>query len=509
MPPKKKTSKKDKGRGAAKKVKEEEEEEEEEYGPSRKESKKLERQRRAAMQKERQRRRHGDKQWDDDLTRFQRQLRPQRLYVRDVAGDGNCMFRALSDQLHDRADEHVQTREDVVRFIEAHRDDFEPFVEDDEPFDRYVARMRRGGTWGGHLELQAASLCYHANIFVHQLGLPRWDIVNFSEPGTRVLQLSYHDGQHWSSVRSLATATPREQAQCALLDAEQAAPDVPCGDGSSSNNSGGGARGAAEPEPPTREETIVMQQTGESDLDVVRRVLRECGGDVDDAVTVLVEQQAHSELGCDVDWREPQCAGYAQLASGSEDGGDGSAECASPLPVDVLEGTLLVPPSTKGAGTVPLACAAAPAAAAAEDGEVTDAERALMGVAQTSDIALVRTALANAHGDVDDAVDWIILHQSQASSSPAPEPEPSEQSPAPAAASEPKRTAPVGQKAAAAAAADLKKLEAAVAQGRALSKKQKRRLEKVRKICAAAPPPPAASDPPQVSSATQVASIRI
>ena len=503
MPPKKKTNKKDKSRGSkgAAAAAAAGEDVEEEYGPSRKESKKQERQKRAAMQRERARRRHGDKQWDDDLTRFQRQLRPLRLYVRDVAGDGNCLFRALSDQLHDSAEGHVQTREDVVRFIEEHRADFEPFVEDDEPFDRYVARMRRSGTWGGHLELQAASLCYRANIFVHQLGLPRWDIVNFAEPGARVLQLSYHDGMHWSSVRSLAAATPREQAQYAFLDAEQAAARAPDDqrDASSSDR-------AAEPEP-TREETIVMQQTGESDLDVVRRVLRECGGDVDDAVTALVEQQAHSELGCDVDWRAPPCAGYAQLASGSEDG-DGSSSsagggAASPA-AGVLEGTLLVPPSAAPlAGPTP----------AAEDRVVTDAERALMGVTQVSDIALVRTALANAHGDVDDAVDWILLHQSQASSSSSsPAPEPQKQSPASAVVPEPKRTAPVGQKAAAAAAAELKKLEAAVAEGRALSKKQKRKLEKARRICAAAPqpPPPTTTDDRlQTSSAPQVSSILI
>lgn len=513
MPPKKKASKRDKGRGG-KGAKAATREEEEEYGPSRKESKKQERQKRAALQKERQRRRHGDKQWDDDLGRFQRQLRPQRLYVRDVAGDGNCLFRALSDQLHDSAAQHAQTRADVVAFIDAHRADFEPFVEDDEPFDRYVARMRRAGAWGGHLELQAASLCYRANIYVHQLGLPRWDIVNFSEPGARVLQLSYHDGQHWSSVRAVATATPREQARLAFLDGSSddgsrsddgsaTEPDVPEASGASGASGGPGAPA------PTREETIVMQQTGESDLEAVRRALRACGGDVDGAVTALVAQQAQSELGCDVDWRAPPCAGYAQLASGSE-GSDTSAECPMPLAAaDVLEGTLLVPPVAHAAGAGSAAAMDAPQVAA--DGEPTDSERMLMNLTQVSDLALVRTALANAHGDVDGAVDWLILRQAQTTPSAAPSLPPEEpQKPSP----EPRRTAPVSQKAAAAAAAELQELEAAVAAGRALSKRQKRRLERARRICAAAPSPPS-PPPPSSSSQTfspppqQVSSIRI
>jgi hypothetical protein len=42
--------------------------------------------------------------------------------------------------------------------------------------------MYRNGTWGGNIEIQAASMLYQLNITVHQLNQPRWEIVNF--PGT-------------------------------------------------------------------------------------------------------------------------------------------------------------------------------------------------------------------------------------------------------------------------------------------------------------------------------------
>lgn len=53
---------------------------------------------------------------------------------------------------------------------------FEPFIEDDEPFDRYCKSMRKNGRWGGHLEIQAASMLYRVNILIYQLALPRYTV---------------------------------------------------------------------------------------------------------------------------------------------------------------------------------------------------------------------------------------------------------------------------------------------------------------------------------------------
>jgi hypothetical protein len=34
------------------------------------------------------------------------------------------------------------------------RDNFEPFIEDDQKFDSYIEEMSRDGKWGGNLEIQ-------------------------------------------------------------------------------------------------------------------------------------------------------------------------------------------------------------------------------------------------------------------------------------------------------------------------------------------------------------------
>jgi len=46
---------------------------------------------------------------------------------------------------------------------------FEPFIEDEVPFDEYCLSMENDGTWAGHMELQAASLVTRSNICIHRV----------------------------------------------------------------------------------------------------------------------------------------------------------------------------------------------------------------------------------------------------------------------------------------------------------------------------------------------------
>ena len=47
----------------------------------------------------------------------------------------NCLFRALSDQLHDGHTNHVHVRRSVVQYMREHPEDFAPFVEDNVSFE--------------------------------------------------------------------------------------------------------------------------------------------------------------------------------------------------------------------------------------------------------------------------------------------------------------------------------------------------------------------------------------
>lgn len=49
----------------------------------------------------------------------------------------NCLFRALNDQLEGHTRNHLKYRYETVQYMKEHRNDFEPFVEDDVPFDQH------------------------------------------------------------------------------------------------------------------------------------------------------------------------------------------------------------------------------------------------------------------------------------------------------------------------------------------------------------------------------------
>lgn len=134
-----------------------------------------------------------------DVADLRAQLGSYGLTLRDIPGDGNCLFRALGDQLEGHSMNHLKHRMDTVRYMIAHRGHFEPFI--DVPFDRYVDNLSRAGTYAGQDALVAFARLHKVNIVIHQLNSPLWQIEGCEEEGVPELHLSYHNGEHYSSVR--------------------------------------------------------------------------------------------------------------------------------------------------------------------------------------------------------------------------------------------------------------------------------------------------------------------
>ena len=99
--------------------------------------------------------------------KFRLQLAQYGLRLKEIGGDGNCLFRAIADQLEGNEKVHRKYRADAIEYIEANKNDFIPFIEDDETIDQYLDEMRKDGVWGGQLEIQALSMMYKFNIIVH------------------------------------------------------------------------------------------------------------------------------------------------------------------------------------------------------------------------------------------------------------------------------------------------------------------------------------------------------
>ncbi|KAK1255226.1 hypothetical protein MKX08_009221 [Trichoderma sp. CBMAI-0020] len=100
-----------------------------------------------------------------------------KLTEKDIQPDGHCLFSALADQLShngialggDKEEPAYKTiRKTATGYMEAHVDDFAPFLEED--FAGYVRKMRDTAEWGGQLELMAVARRYGVEIKVIQDG---------------------------------------------------------------------------------------------------------------------------------------------------------------------------------------------------------------------------------------------------------------------------------------------------------------------------------------------------
>uniref|UniRef100_A0A8C9EKK0 OTU domain-containing protein 3 n=1 Tax=Pavo cristatus TaxID=9049 RepID=A0A8C9EKK0_PAVCR len=132
-----------------------------------------------------------------------RQLRALGLKLREVPGDGNCLFRALGDQLEGHSRNHLRHRQETVEYMIKQREDFEPFVEDDVPFEKHVTNLAKPGTFAGNDAIVAFARNNQMNVVIHQLNAPLWQIQGTDKSNVRELHIAYRHGEHYDSVRRI------------------------------------------------------------------------------------------------------------------------------------------------------------------------------------------------------------------------------------------------------------------------------------------------------------------
>ena len=257
----------------------------------------------AAANREREgsRRRRGGQHLDrSQLATFSRTLHASGLELNEVARDGNCFYRSLSDQLDHTEVHHMAYRQRVVAYMKEHADDYVPFLtfgegdeEDDADFDAYTARMSNDGEWAGQPELLAAAHALRVHIIVHQWDAPAYRIESSAASQAKEIHVSYHDGEHYNSVRVLGAA-PSAAAPAAA--------------------------------PASADENSLMASSGCTDVAAARRALDKSGGDLDAALERL---QLDAMDGGDGDGSGGDGGGGADDATGgaaaAADDADGAA----------------------------------------------------------------------------------------------------------------------------------------------------------------------------------------
>jgi OTU domain-containing protein 3 len=164
---------------------------------------------------------------DNNFEKFSKQLSKIGLELRDITGDGNCLFRALSDQLEGNEGNHLLYRKQACEYMRRNRLDFEPFVvglveeiehrkrgsgggfekidKNLDPFERYVCYLEQSTSYGGNDCLVAFSRLHEVDIFLHQIDQPCWKVNGafINSKNVKQIHLAYHNGEHYSSVRKM------------------------------------------------------------------------------------------------------------------------------------------------------------------------------------------------------------------------------------------------------------------------------------------------------------------
>ncbi|CAK6955046.1 OTU domain-containing protein 3 [Scomber scombrus] len=157
--------------------------------------------RRAIVKDRKNRPQDGDE--GAEFVSFSNQLQALGLKLREVPGDGNCLFRALGDQLEGHSRGHLRLRQETVQYMMSHRQDFEPFVEDDVPFAQHLSNLSQPGTFAGNDAIVAFARSQQVKVVIHQLNTPLWEINGAEKQVCRELHIAYRYGDHYDSVRRI------------------------------------------------------------------------------------------------------------------------------------------------------------------------------------------------------------------------------------------------------------------------------------------------------------------
>eukprot|EP01105_Mastigella_eilhardi_P015399 TRINITY_DN3516_c0_g2_i1.p1 TRINITY_DN3516_c0_g2~~TRINITY_DN3516_c0_g2_i1.p1 ORF type:complete len:360 (-),score=106.80 TRINITY_DN3516_c0_g2_i1:91-1140(-) len=137
-------------------------------------------------------------QMDDDA--YEALLHKRKGFiVKRMLPDGNCLFRAVADQVYGDAELHQYVREQCMNYLEKERDHFSQYVTED--FGTYLSRKRKARANGNHVELQAAAEIYNRPVEVYCYSL---DPINIFQGGYATdnppIRLSYRNGNHYDSI---------------------------------------------------------------------------------------------------------------------------------------------------------------------------------------------------------------------------------------------------------------------------------------------------------------------
>jgi len=140
-----------------------------------------------------------------DEKNFTAKLQQKGLMIKEIGGDGNCLFRAFADQLYGNQDWHDFIRKICMDYIELEKNFYKNYIiGGGSRFDEYLERKRKDGVWGDDLEIQALSEIYDRSIQIYAYsGEPMRTFHEVSTNNQEPIRLSYHGSSHYNSIKKI------------------------------------------------------------------------------------------------------------------------------------------------------------------------------------------------------------------------------------------------------------------------------------------------------------------
>lgn len=145
-----------------------------------------------------------------DEKRFHTELASKGLFIKEVGGDGNCLFRAVSDQIYNDEKYFRVIRKMCMDYIEIEQDFFRNYVGGN--FHAYLSRKRQDGVWGDDVEIQAISEIYNKPVEIYAYSSePMRTFHEKSIISNHPIRLSYHGKSHYNSIVRINGNNIREE----------------------------------------------------------------------------------------------------------------------------------------------------------------------------------------------------------------------------------------------------------------------------------------------------------
>jgi len=151
-----------------------------------------------------------------EIQKLQAVLRREQLSMKEIASDGHCMYRAVSDQMTQLGDTsaatkgaHMELRRVAANYMRRHSADFMPFLSvaegkaPEETFAAHCSSVETTAVWGGQLELRALAQALRRPIVVYSADAP---VLRMGEAFEgQPLRVTFHRhyyalGEHYNSV---------------------------------------------------------------------------------------------------------------------------------------------------------------------------------------------------------------------------------------------------------------------------------------------------------------------